>query len=467
MKREAPPLAPPATGWRNRSALSKTCALISCADDDPSRPARPVAPTGDLARKLTKLCLNFIAILPCAAIADGGTDAASLPTAVFHHFDHLVTETSVDGVPVDVVNIYSLAPDYTYAAEPQEGYACVDDAARAIILLSVSLEREADDKKLHQLKLLIAFVLRMQNENGYFNNFIWPNGSINITDKTSLAELNWWSLRALWGLEAGLRILPKDSDLSRQTLLATDRLVANLKRDLKVKPRVTQHKEGLDVPNWLPMGSGADQAAVAIIALLRYYDRTHDDKVLNIITAMADGVMLMQAGDARHFPYGAHLSWRNEWHAWGSDQAYALLLAGQRLGRPDYVQGGLLEVDHFYPYVIRRGYLSTLNVRKVGDQYLAIRQERFPQIAYGIRPMVYAAIEAYRITGKQRYLATALHVASWLTGTNDAHQAMYDPASGRIFDGIGSGAKVNRNSGAESTVEGLLALQDLESVARR
>ena len=343
----------------------------------------------------------------------------------------------------------------------------MDDAARAIILLSVSLEREADDKKLHQLKLLIAFVLRMQNENGYFNNFIWPNGSINTTDKTSLAELNWWSLRALWGLEAGLRILPKDSDLSRQTLLATDRLVANLKRDLKVKPRVTQHKEGLDVPNWLPMGSGADQAAVAIIALLRYYDRTHDDKVLNIITAMADGVMLMQAGDARHFPYGAHLSWRNEWHAWGSDQAYALLLAGQRLGRPDYVQGGLLEVDHFYPYVIRRGYLSTLNVRKVGDQYLAIRQERFPQIAYGIRPMVYAAIEAYRITGKQRYLATALHVASWLTGTNDAHQAMYDPASGRIFDGIGSGAKVNRNSGAESTVEGLLALQDLESVARR
>ena len=74
--------------------------------------------------------------MPCAAVADRGTDAASFPTAVFHHFDHLVAETSIDGVPVDVVNIYSLAPDYAYAAEPQEGYACVDDAARAIILLS-------------------------------------------------------------------------------------------------------------------------------------------------------------------------------------------------------------------------------------------------------------------------------------------------------------------------------------------
>jgi hypothetical protein len=400
-------------------------------------------------------------------MADSGTDLASFPTAVFHHFDHLVTETSIDGVPVDVVNIYSLAPDYTYAAEPQEGYACVDDAARAIILLSGSLAREADDKKLHQLELLIAFVLRMQNENGYFNNFIWPNGSINTTDKTSLAELNWWSLRALWGLEAGLRILPQDSGLSRQTLVATDRLVANLKWELLVKPRVTRREEGLDVPNWLPMGSGADQAAVAIIGLLPYYNRTHDDNVLKLIAAMADGIIQMQAGDARHYPYGAHLSWRNEWHAWGSDQAYALLLAGQKLSRPDYVRGGLFEVDHFYPYLIHRGYLSAVKVRKVGDRYLAIRQERFPQIAYGFRPMVYAAIEAYRITGEQRYLATALHIASWLTGTNGAHQAMYDAASGRIFDGIEPGAKVNRNSGAESTVEGLLALQDLESVARR
>jgi len=405
--------------------------------------------------------------MSCAAITAKGLDTASFPKPVFNHFDHLVTETSIDSVEVDVVNIYSLAPDYAYAAEPREGFACVDDAARAIVLLSRSIEKEADDKKLHQLKLLMAFVLRMQNKNGYFNNFIWPNGSINTSDKTSLAELNWWSLRALWGLESGLHILPKDSDLSRQALVAIERLVANLKRDLPVTSRVARHAEGLDVPTWLPMGSGADQAAVAIIGLLSNYDRTHDGNVLNIITAMADGIERMQVGDAHRFPYGAHLSWRNEWHAWGSDQAYALLLAGQKLGRTDYVRGGLLEVDYFYPYLIRRGYLSSLKIRKVGDQYVAIRQERFPQIAYGIRPMVSAAIEAYHITGKHRYLSIARHIASWLTGTNDAHQAIYEAASGRIFDGIGPGARVNRNSGAESTIEGLLALQYPESVTYR
>ena len=467
MKREAPPPAPLAPGWRHRTAISTTCASHPSTDNESSHQAASVAAHKNIFRLLAPLLLGLTAAMSGAATAPNRLDAASFPKAVFDHFDHLVTETSIDSVPVDVVNIYSVAPDYAYAAEPREGFACVDDAARAIVLLSRFIERKADDKKLHQLKLLMAFVLRMQNRNGYFNNFIWPNGSINTSDKTSLAELNWWSLRALWGLESGLRILPGDSDLSRQTLVATERLVANLKRDLPVQPRVTRHEEGLDVPDWLPMGSGADQAAIAVIGLLSNYDRTHDASVLNIITAMADGIEQMQVGDATRFPYGAHLSWRNEWHAWGSDQAYALLLAGQKLGRTDYVRGGLLEVDHFYPYLIRRRYLSSLRIRKVGDRFLAIRQERFPQIAYGIRPMVSAAIEAYHITGKRRYLAIASHIASWLTGTNDAHQAIYEAASGRTFDGIGPGARVNRNSGAESTIEGLLALQYSEAVAYR
>ena len=36
---------------------------------------------------------------------------------------------------------------------------------------------------------------------------------------------------------------------------------------------------------------------------------------------------------------------------------------------------------------------------------------------------------------------------------------MYDPATGRCYDGINSPVDINRNSGAESTIEALLALQ--------
>jgi len=39
---------------------------------------------------------------------------------------------------------------------------------------------------------------------------------------------------------------------------------------------------------------------------------------------------------------------------------------------------------------------------------------------------------------------------------------MYDPSSGRCFDGINSETDVNMNSGAESTIEALLSLLAIE-----
>src|SRR5215217_3769978 len=43
---------------------------------------------------------------------------------------------------------------------------------------------------------------------------------------------------------------------------------------------------------------------------------------------------------------------------------------------------------------------------------------------------------------------------------------MYDPATGRVFDGINGPVswRVNRNSGAESTIEGLMSLQAVADI---
>ncbi len=35
-----------------------------------------------------------------------------------------------------IVHIYSEYPDYSYNIEPKEGFACVDDVARAVVLLA-------------------------------------------------------------------------------------------------------------------------------------------------------------------------------------------------------------------------------------------------------------------------------------------------------------------------------------------
>jgi hypothetical protein len=47
--------------------------------------------------------------------------------------------------------------------------------------------------------------------------------------------------------------------------------------------------------------------------------------------------MLMQKGDANNYPYGAFMSWQNLWHAWGNNQAYALLKAGQTFNEQSYI----------------------------------------------------------------------------------------------------------------------------------
>jgi hypothetical protein len=59
--------------------------------------------------------------------------------------------------------------------------------------------------------------------------------------------------------------------------------------------------------------------------------------------------------------------------------------------------------------------------------------------------------------------------ASWLMGNNAAKSQMYDPTTGRCFDGIVDSTNVNYNAGAESTIEALLTLVDIENhlIARR
>jgi hypothetical protein len=41
---------------------------------------------------------------------------------------------------------------------------------------------------------------------------------------------------------------------------------------------------------------------------------------------------------------------------------------------------------------------------------------------------------------------------------------MYNPANGICFDGISSGNSINKNSGAESTIESLLSFQIVEAI---
>ena len=178
---------------------------------------------------------------------------------------------------------------------------------------------------------------------------------------------------------------------------------------------------------------------------------------------LANGIVMMQNGDADHYPYSCFLSWENQWHAYGSDQAYALLQAGVFLNDPQYTVKGLAEVDNFYAWLLQNGFQSSFALTNNGGQLQPLNEKSFDQIAYGIRPMVFGSIRAYKLTGQDKYADMAGHLAAWFLGANEAGTKMYDVSTGRCFDAITSASNVNRNSGAESTIEALLSLQEVEN----
>lgn len=414
-----------------------------------------------------QLLCSLPAVPALGALATSAGAAAPVPAggpalAVnLKHLEHLYAEVEVGGKALGVVHIYAAYPDYRYDVEPNEGFACVDDVARAVVLLSREWRQRAEAELLRKIEHLTEFLLHLQNANGYFNNFLWGDLRINVDYRTSVAALNWWSFRALWALEEALPVLESNAALAMRMREAAARVVGNIVRDLPSGLRRTRTSAGIRLPDWLPEGSGADQAAEAMVALLPHWRRTGDAAVRRLITSLAQGILLMQKGDARTYPYGMFLSWRHHWHAWGNVQAYALLVGGEALGEPGWTQAALVEVDNFYPRLLEQGLAEGIELRAKGAVLTETARRRFPQIAYGLRPMVFAALKAHAVTGEARYRRLADNLGAWLQGRNDAGAPVYDPVTGRAMDGIIAPGTFNRNSGAESTIEALLSVQAL------
>jgi hypothetical protein len=141
------------------------------------------------------------------------------------------------------------------------------------------------------------------------------------------------------------------------------------------------------------------------------------------------------------------------------------LRAGAFLNDTHYYDVALAEVDHFYPWLLQNGYQSSFSVSKSGETYQLISGKEYEQIAYGITPMVFAAVEAYKITGQAKYADLAGELAAWFLGANDEGVNMYNPGTGRCYDAISAAGSINQNSGAESTIEALFTMQLIDSNA--
>ena len=378
------------------------------------------------------------------------------------HLNNLYEEIKVGKQQMAIIHIYSNYPDYKWVEAKGEGIACLDDVARAAIFYSKYYKITNEKVYLRKVKLLTEFILFMQSRNGYFYNFIESDYEINRTYKTSIAQPDWWSWRAVWALSETYGLFIKtDAEFANRIGQSMGKVFSELEKKLPLK-KDFKIIDGIERPTWLMSETGADQTSILILAIVNYLHFNLDMVLYDYLKDLCEGLVLMQMGDKNNFPYYAFMSWENLWHAYGNTQAYALLKAYEITQNETYKNKALLEIDHFYPYLLNEKFLNYFTVKKDKRKFVKNEYMKFAQIAYGISPMIFASIEAAIITGKKSYTELAGKISMWFFGKNAAGHIMYDSKSGVCYDGINDEKDVNKNSGAESTIEALLSLSAIE-----
>ena len=373
------------------------------------------------------------------------------------HLQRLTEIVEWDGEPIAIVHIYSESPDYNWVDASGEGISAVDDVARAVLVYLKYYQRTGDPEALELARAGLNFVIHLQTEDGEYYNFIEDrDGRINTDGRTSYKSWGWWAARGQWALAAGYRTF-LEQDPEYATKLQEAYLQGEEALGTAIGP-VGAYEElhGEQLPAWF-VGNGSDLSSLALLSLLEYYSIEPNSRTGQLITNLANGVAAYQLGGPGEYPYSAHPSNTTStalWHAWGSHQVHALAWAGRLLERQDWIDSARQAADTFFVRLLATDLINEmLPLPKRGGQ-----------IAYGMQVITSGLWELYQATGEEQYARYAGLTASWLFGNNMAGVQMYDPQTGRIFDGIDgpSSFRVNRNSGAESTIEGLYALKLVE-----
>ena len=391
------------------------------------------------------------------------------------HLDYLRDEiVRSDGTVIPIWWVYcepSVSGDrsskYKYVEAASEGVSCVDDVARAALAYLAEYERTGDDHALDMARDCFKFIEYMRTPEGHFYNFILETGTRNLKGATSEKGVNWWTTRGMWALARGIRVFQGvDPEYAGHLYGLIEPSLESIREFLTGHElsRYGQHKtlHGVEIPAWL-VEDGSDASGVLVMALCELYEVKPCDSIAQLITMLADGLVGFQMGAPDEFPFGAHLPWGGtitNWHGWGSHQIRALAMAGRMFGNDTWIRSAEFAANSFITHM-----LSSIGMfAHMGPTPLT-----YVQLAYGAQTITTGLLELYHATGKEIYAVLGGIAASWFTGNNVAGHPMYDPATGRGWDGIDPpgperGIGVSFNAGAESTIEAVTTMLELAKV---
>jgi hypothetical protein len=339
------------------------------------------------------------------------------PTRVVRQLGRLTRPLTGAGSSASAIAVYA-EPSGTRSASPLtprsareqglEGVACVDDAARAIVLYAGLWHRFHIQFARTAAARLLRFLAHMQDDDGRFGNFIldW-SGRRNRTGKTSRAGGPAWQARALHALACGSALFT----------------------DGEWDERFRRAVPGIDAG--MPY---LDVRAVGVLAMLEHWRAT--------AAAESADRAITWSREIAHYASGSSLpnaAGVQSIHLWGHLQEAALAETGAQLSQPDLVECARASAEAVLLPAVDSGF----------------HFERV--LPFDVSCAIAGLASVARATSNERYATAAARGRAWFHGRNTAAQPVYDAWRGRVYDGIDDG-HVSRNSGAESNIEGALGL---------
>jgi hypothetical protein len=336
---------------------------------------------------------------------------------VLRHIGRLTHGVALAGPAARALAVYAepltpgeTTPSVARPANEQgfEGVACVDDAARAVVLYCLLWRRWRVESARTAAYRLLRFLAYMQDDDGRFVNFIidWE-GHKNCSGSSSHAGGPAWQTRALHALACAVSTFggAEWDERFRRGLTWIDGPLAYL-----------------------------DLRAVGVLAVLEHWRATGDPASAqravtwsNEIAAHAvEGRLLNAAGD-------------DSIHLWGHLQEVALAETGRELAEPHLVDSARASAEALLMPVVEASFDSPR------------------MLPFDVSCTVSGLAAVGLATDEKRYTAAAARGRLWFLGRNNATEPVYDGRRGLVYDGIDSG-RVSRNSGAESNIEGALGL---------
>ncbi len=349
-----------------------------------------------------------------------------------------------------------------------QGAYNTDDMTRAAVVYLRHWRQFGDAHSREAAYGLLRTVAYMQTtapgpNRGNFVLWMQPDGTLNPSAEPvelpdpSDSGPSYWLARGIWAYGEGYEAF-RDEDPAFAAFLKSRMNLALDALDRQVLNRYgeTMLLDGRRVPAWLIV-DGADASSEAVYGLSAYVRATGDERAKRDLARLAEGIARMREQETAGWPFGAILPWarsRSVWHGWADQMSGSLAEAGTVLEDRGLVETAVGETGTFTPHVLVQGGAE--------QGWLPAPVDR-AQIAYAADATLQNLLRTADATGRDSFRQMAGVAGAWYFGNNRSRVQMYDPATGRTFDGLEADGRVNRNSGAESTIHGLLSMLALDA----